>query len=166
MLRYPPTRMSNILPEVVRLLSEWGAKVDVIYPEEQLVDLSKVRVEHDLYILKAKTELALSLAGVLHAAGAAFLNPYPVSMTLHDKIMTFHVLQAAGLPTPETYVASHPDQLTPLLDEGPLVVKPYNGSDGKSGRVGWGADEPHESPPHQGTLFSPRHCQPPRRGPQ
>src|SRR5712692_3225750 len=112
MLRYPPTRMSNILPEVVRLLSEWGAKVDVIYPEQQLVDLSKVRVEHDLYILKAKTELALSLAGVLHAAGAAILNPYPVSMTLHDKIMTFHVLQAAGLPTPETYVASHPDQLT------------------------------------------------------
>jgi len=160
MLRYPPTRMSNILPEVVRLLSEWGAKVDVIYPEEQLVDLSKVRVEHDLYILKAKTELALSLAGVLHAAGAAFLNPYPVSMTLHDKIMTFHVLQAAGLPTPETYVASHPDQLTPLLDEGPLVVKPYNGSDGKGVRVVWDADELHDAPSNQEPLFAQRYYEP------
>ena len=102
MLRYPPTRMSNILPEVVRLLSEWGAKVDVIYPEEQLVDLSQVRVEHDLCILKAKTDLALSLAGALHAAGAAFLNPYPVSMMLDDKIITLLDAQP-----PQTKVAQN-----------------------------------------------------------
>jgi ribosomal protein S6--L-glutamate ligase len=160
MLRHPPTRMSPILPEVVRLLSEWGAKADIIYPEEQLVDLSKVRVEHDLYILKAKTELALSFAGSLHAAGAAILNPYPVSVTLHDKIITFQILQAAGVPVPKSYAASCPDQLTPLLDEGPLVVKPYKGSDGKGVHVVWDADELDHGSSKGELLFAQRYHQP------
>jgi ribosomal protein S6--L-glutamate ligase len=148
------------MPEVVRLLSEYGAQTDVIYPEEQLVDLSRVRVEHDLYILKAKTELALSLAGALHAAGAAMLNPYPVSVVLHDKIISFQILQAAGVPVPETYVASSPEQLTPLLDDGPLVVKPYKGSDGKGVHVVWDEDELDHGPANGEPLFAQRYHPP------
>jgi ribosomal protein S6--L-glutamate ligase len=160
MLRHPPTRTSPIIPEVVRLLSECGAQVDVIYPEEHLVDLSTVRVEHDLYILKAKTELALSFAGALHAAGAAILNPYPVTVVLHDKIITFQILEAAGVPVPKTYVASCPEQLTPLLNEGPLVVKPYKGSDGKGVRVVWDADEFDHGPANGEPLFAQRYHPP------
>lgn len=160
MLRHPPTRTSPIMPEVVRLLSEYGAQVDIIYPQEQLVDLAKVRVEHDLYILKAKTELALSLAGALHAAGAAMLNPYPVSVVLHDKIITFQILQAAGIPVPKTYVASCPEQLTALLNDGPLVVKPYKGSDGKGVRVVWDEDELDHGPANGEPLFAQRYHPP------
>src|SRR5207244_11318262 len=68
--------------------------------------------------------LALSLAGALHQQGAAIVNPYPASAALRDKIIASRVLQAAGVPTPATYVALHPDQLAPLLAEGPLAVKP------------------------------------------
>ncbi|MGH7451428.1 MAG: hypothetical protein ACRENG_08805, partial [bacterium] len=70
MVRHPRTRKSPIMPEVVRLLTEMGVKADLIYPEERLTNLAHVRVEHDLYILKSGTELALSLAGALHAVGA------------------------------------------------------------------------------------------------
>ena len=83
---HPPTRPSPIMPEVMRLLMEWGADVDMIYPEEQLTNLAHMRVEHDLYVLKSGTELALSLAGVLHVAGAKILNPYPAAEMLRDKI--------------------------------------------------------------------------------
>ena len=160
MLRHPPTRTSPIMPEVVRLLSEYGATVDVIYPEEHLLDLAQVRVTHDLYILKSKTELALSLAGALHAAGAAILNPYPVSAVLHDKIITFQILHAAGVPVPKTYVASRPDQLTPLLSDGPVVVKPYKGSDGKGVHVAWDADELDHGPANGEPLFAQRYHPP------
>ena len=50
MLSHPQARKSPIMPEVVKLLSDWGAKVQVIHPERQLYDLSRLRVEHDLYI--------------------------------------------------------------------------------------------------------------------
>jgi len=119
----------SYMPFVLQALADTGAVVDVVHPVE-LADLSKVRVEHDLYVLRKMSGLALSLAGALHKLGAAILNPYPVSAALRDKIITFRVLQAAGVPTPATYVASQPDRLAPLLEAGPLVIKPYQGAGG------------------------------------
>jgi ribosomal protein S6--L-glutamate ligase len=75
------------------------------------------------------------LAGALHELGAVIVNPYPVSAALRDKVIASRILQAAGVPTPDTYVASHPDQLLPLLDLGPLVIKPYEGAGGHNVRI-------------------------------
>jgi len=123
------------MPDVVRALGESGALVDVIHPVDGMVDLSKVRIEHDLYVLRHTSGLSLSLAGALHELGAAIVNPYPVSAALRDKIIASRILQAAGIRTPATYVASHPDQLVPLLDLGPLVIKPYQGAGGHHVRI-------------------------------
>jgi ribosomal protein S6--L-glutamate ligase len=109
--------------------------VSVIHPDEAATDLRALRVDHDLYVLKAGTETALSLAGALHARGAAILNPYPVSAMCRDKIVASAVLHEAGVPIPPSYVASREDELEPLLDQGPLVVKPYRGSQGIGVRV-------------------------------
>ncbi len=132
---------TSLMQTVMRTLSEAGVSVDVIHPVKQMLDLSKVRVEHDLYVLKKTSGLALSIAGTLHAQGAVIVNPYPVTVALRDKIITSRILQAAGVPTPETYVASRPDRLESLLDGGPLVVKPYQGTGGFSVRVVKSVDE-------------------------
>jgi ribosomal protein S6--L-glutamate ligase len=133
--RHPTSRISPIMPEVVRLLREWDVEVELIYPEEQLTDLSTVNGQQDLYVLKSGTELALSLAGALHAAGATLLNPYPVAVACRDKIAGTRILQAAGVPTPQTYITGRPRELAPLLESGPLVVKPHRGSQGRGVRV-------------------------------
>jgi len=160
MLSHPQARNSPIMPEVVRLLSEWGAKVQVVHPGRHMLELSRLHVEHDLYILKARTDLALSVAGCLHAQGAAILNPYAVSMMLRDKIVTTRILQAAGIPTPKAYVASHPRQLSHLLEEGPLVVKPFRGSGGDGVRVIWDADELDSIPQDPAPVFAQRYHKP------
>lgn len=123
------------MPLVMRALSHQGVIVDVIQPLDRAIDLSTVRVEHDLYVLKRTNGLALSIAGALHAQGAAIVNPYPVTVALGDKIIAARILQSAGIPTPATYIVSRPSFLAPLLDEGPLVVKPYQGSGGYGVRV-------------------------------
>src|SRR5213075_3447898 len=121
----------SFMPAVVRMAGELGAAAEVVHPADRIVELSKVRVEHDLYVLRHTTSgLSLSLAGALHELGAAIVNPYPVSAALRDKIVATRTLQAAGVLTPATYVASHPAQLRPLLDSGPLVIKPYQGTGG------------------------------------
>jgi len=91
---------------VMRALAEAGTDVDIVYPVDHPVDLSRVRVEHDLYVWRKMSGLAFSLAGALHQLGAALVNPYPASAALQDKIVTSRILQAAGVPTPATYVAS------------------------------------------------------------
>jgi ribosomal protein S6--L-glutamate ligase len=159
-MRGSPTRVSPIMPEVVRLLSGWGATVETIHPEETLTDLSTVRVEHDLYVLKSGTELALSLAGALHAAGAAILNPYPVATMCRDKVIATRVLQAAAVPVPDTFVTHDPWRLAPLLEDGPLVVKPHRGSKGRGVQVVWDADELDALSPDGGVLFAMRYQEP------
>jgi ribosomal protein S6--L-glutamate ligase len=95
----------NIL-EMIRLLTHRGVKLDLIYPEKQVIDLSTVSVKNDLYLLKSGTDAAMSLAGSLHAIGAATLNPYPTVSLLRNKIFVMRVLQEAGVPTPQTFMAN------------------------------------------------------------
>jgi ribosomal protein S6--L-glutamate ligase len=135
LVRHPVERESPIMPEVVRLLSERGVDVDRLYPDDEVADLGSLQVEHDLYVLKSGTETALGLAGALHACGASILNPYPVAAACRDKVVTTQVLRAAEVPLPDSYVAARPEQLEPLLEQGPLVVKPSRGSQGRGVRV-------------------------------
>ncbi|PYX99636.1 MAG: hypothetical protein DMG64_15805 [Acidobacteria bacterium] len=125
----------SFMPAVVQLLAEYGAITDIIHPVHGMLDLSQVRVEHDLYVLRHTSGLSLSLSGALHELGAVIVNPYPTSAILRDKIIVSRILQASGIPTPATYVASQPVQLLPLLDSGPLIIKPYQGTGGHHVRI-------------------------------
>jgi ribosomal protein S6--L-glutamate ligase len=155
--RQPDPRTSPILPEVVRLLAARGADVDVIHPEEGVTDLTALRPEYDLYVLKSRTDTALSIAGALHGAGAAILNPYPVAAACRDKVVASQLLRAAGVPLPETYVAGHADQLAPLLEGGPLILKPYRGSQGRGVRVVLTADQLAGDSQDGGPVFAQRY---------
>jgi len=160
MMEHSKTRKQSVMPDVVGILSDWGVTVDVIYPEQQLIDVANIRVEHDLYVLKASSNLAMSLAGTLHAIGAAVLNPYPVAATLRDKIITERLLRRAGVPTPDTFVADRAEHIAPLLADGPMVIKPYRGSRGRGVRVIWDADELDEISTLDGPLFAQRYQKP------
>ena len=113
-----------------------------------------------MYILKAKTPLTLSIAGALHADGAALINSYPISAIMRNKIITTRVLQMAGVPSPETYVVKEPDQLAPLLETGPLVVKPYQGSSGRGVQIIWQAEELDSISNHPDLIFAQRYYKP------
>src|SRR5438874_8060807 len=125
----------SIFPKAMQALADAGVVVDVIACNERLIDLSTVRVEHDLYVLRQISGVSMSLAGALHAQGAAIVNPYPVTVALRDKVIAARILEAAGAPMPATYVVSHPELLMPLLARGPLVVKPPDGTCGRGVRV-------------------------------
>jgi ribosomal protein S6--L-glutamate ligase len=126
---------SSRMPLVMRALADAGVIVNVVGAKGQIIDLSTVRVEHDLYVLKQIDGTALSLAGALHAQGAAIVNPYPATVALRDKITACRILQAAGVPTPASYAVSHPGLVAPLLEEGPIILKPYDGTCGFGVRV-------------------------------
>ena len=113
------------MPEVVRLLGELGATARSLHLGDDLIDVARVRLDYDLYVLKNRKDLGMSVAAELHRAGAALINPYPVAALLRDRIVTFRVLRAAGVPVPETFVASHASQLLPALDRGPLIIRPH-----------------------------------------
>ena len=127
--------------ETFSILTDRGVTLDLLRPEDRTIDLNKLRVENDLYVLKSGTELALTVAGALHALGAATLNPYPTGAMMKNKIIVTRMLQAAGLPTPETFIADDPREFRPLLDSGPLILKPYCGSHGEGIHIVRSADD-------------------------
>ncbi len=157
--RFKPETRSSV-PLVMQALAEAGAIVDVIHPVAGMSDLSQLRVQHDLYVLKQMSGLAVSIAGALHAQGAAIVNPYPVTQALSDKIVACRILQRAGAPIPETYVTSHVDTFAQLLETGPLIVKPVRGWDGHGVRVITKASELADLPPGKEPIFAQRYIPP------
>lgn len=150
----------SVMSEVIPLLGGRGLDVDVIDPEAGVTNLTGLRPEFDLYVLKARTNTTLSLAGALHAAGAAILNPYPVAAACRDKIVASQLLRRSGVPLPETYVAGDLSQLAPLLERGPLIVKPYRGSQGRGVRVVRAAGELTPDAHDGGPVFAQRYYEP------
>jgi ribosomal protein S6--L-glutamate ligase len=146
--------------DVGQRLVERGATVEYIHPDSKLTDLSHTRVEHDLYVLKYTSGMGLSLAGALHAAGAAILNPYPVAALCRDKILTTAALAAYGVPMPDTWVTGDRTRLAGLLDDGPIVIKPYTGSQGVGVRVVRHPNELEDVPLESGPLFIQRYHEP------
>jgi glutathione synthase/RimK-type ligase-like ATP-grasp enzyme len=140
LMRRPEPGGHSITLDMVGLLREWGNDVDII-DLDTATDLTAVRPDHDLYVLRSVTEGTLSHAGILDALGATIVNCYPVTRVCCDKVLVTRLLQLADVPVPETFVAQRPGQLEPLLDDGPIVVKPQGGSRGRGVKVVWDADE-------------------------
>lgn len=123
-------RSTSCWPSVVPLVAGLGAEVEIVHPLGGPLDLTALKVRHDLYVLRKLSGLSLSLAGALHELGATIVNSYPATAAIHDKIVAAGVLQRAGVPVPDTYTCARPVDLAPLLGAGPLIVKPYDGAGG------------------------------------
>jgi ribosomal protein S6--L-glutamate ligase len=127
--RVPPVP-SAVLLEVFDILERRGFQVESGIPEESVARPDRLRIEHDLYILKSHTELALSVAGVFETLGARLLNPYPSCITTQDKIVASRRLRAAGVPVPRCWITGDLALLAPIAEETPLIVKPHRGHRG------------------------------------
>jgi ribosomal protein S6--L-glutamate ligase len=154
-------KAGSVTQEAAELLRSRGAAVEAIYPEDSRLDVARLEADCDLYLLKSGTETALSLAGVLHAAGAKIINPYQTVVAMRDKIVSTKTLQRGGVPLPETWFASKPEQLAGLLKEGPIVVKPFwAASQGRGVQIVKTEDELANVITEDGVIFAQRYYQP------
>ncbi|MFN8454153.1 MAG: ATP-grasp domain-containing protein [Anaerolineae bacterium] len=147
LVRRVPPAPSPVLVEVFNHLSRRGFQVEGGIAEELLTRPDQLEVKHDLYLLKSHTEMSLSLAGILHQQGAWLLNPYPSCIATQDKIMASRRLRAAGIPTPASWVTGDLALLRPLIEERPLIIKPYRGHRGAGVRLAHNAAELAALPP-------------------
>jgi ribosomal protein S6--L-glutamate ligase len=127
--RVPPVP-SPVLLEVFQILERRGFDVESGIPEETVAQPDRLRSEHDLYVLKSHTELALALAGTLDTLGARLLNPYMSCITTQEKIIASRRLRAGGVPVPRSWVTGDLGLMAPIVEETPLIVKPHRGHRG------------------------------------
>jgi ribosomal protein S6--L-glutamate ligase len=127
--RVPPVP-SPVLLEAYEILRGRGYEVAESIAEEALVRPDTLEVAADLYLLKSHTELSLSLAGALATQGARLLNPYASCALTQNKIIVSRLLRAAGVPAPRSWVTGDLGLARQLLEETPLIVKPYMGHRG------------------------------------
>ncbi|MGE0883971.1 MAG: RimK family alpha-L-glutamate ligase [Blastocatellales bacterium] len=159
--REKATKTGSVMQETIGLLNQRGIVVEQIYPEDQPINVAAVKPDCDLYLLKSGTETALSLAGVLHSAGAKILNPYPTVVAMRDKIISTRLLLDAGVPLPETYFTAHAGFLADALKDGPLVVKPFwAASQGRGVQIIHSDDELEGVTSDEGLVFAQRYHKP------
>lgn len=131
--RVPPVP-SPVL-DAVGLLRDWGFQVDVRIPEEIATEVTDFGASQDLYILKSHTELAHGLAGCLHQMGARLLNPFESCEAVQNKFIATRLMRSADVPTPRTWLMGDFRVLRPILEDHPVVIKPYRGHRGAGVRL-------------------------------
>jgi ribosomal protein S6--L-glutamate ligase len=151
--RVPPVP-SPVLVDAFARLSDWGFDVAEAIPEEIVLRTDDLDPSEDLYVLKSHTELALSLAGLLHARGARLLNPYESCVAAQDKITACNLLRLAGVPAPRTWVTGDLRLLRPMLAGGPLIIKPHRGHRGAGISIVRDDAELDAVPPSDGTVVA------------
>ena len=77
----------------------------------------------------------MSLAEIIHVHGGRLLNPFPACLAAQNKIVAVQLMQAAGVPTPRSWVAADRNLLRSPVEEQPVIMKPYNGGRGIGIRV-------------------------------
>jgi DNA-binding NarL/FixJ family response regulator len=104
--------------------------VDEIVPEACAWELSALRPNYDLYVLKSKNPLDLDLAEGLEGAGARVINTAQSSRLVKDKIVHTTLLARAGVPQPQAWAVASLAALEALLEEqaAECLVKPPAGS--------------------------------------
>ncbi len=124
--------ISPIAAETIEKLRALGAQVDVIIVEDQPFEVAELQLRHDLYVLKSKVPLTLSIAGALTLAGATVVNSFRSHNLASDKIATTGLLAAAGIPVPPSWATGQGALLRPLrgLATRPLWLKPPRGKQG------------------------------------
>ncbi|WBL17765.1 ATP-grasp domain-containing protein [Citricoccus sp. NR2] len=158
--RRVPDVPSPILLRVAERLRAAGHQVTGWIPEDRLLRADVVVPEADLYILKSHTEHALSYAAALHDTGAPLLNSYPACLIAQDKVTAARRMRQHGIPTPETWLVTNPQDAAELLAEGPLIIKPHRGHRGAGVRLVHRAEELQQlgtSPAPAEPLIAQRH---------
>src|SRR5688572_18624759 len=127
--RVPPVP-SPVLLDVFRDLSKRGFQVEKGIAEEMVLRPDRMKVEHDLYLLQSHTELSLSLAVLLSSQRGWLLNPYLSCIATQDKIQASGRLRAWGIPAGACWVTGDFNLLSSIVEEGPVLIKPYRGHRG------------------------------------
>jgi glutathione synthase/RimK-type ligase-like ATP-grasp enzyme len=117
------------LEELYVLLTRRGFEVTESIPDRAALDLDTMAPQHDLYVLKARTELPFSFASVLHERGAKVLNPPASSALVLNKIVATAMMRDAGIPTPRSWAVADRSLLSSIASttSAPLIIKPFDG---------------------------------------
>ncbi|MFE2169254.1 RimK family alpha-L-glutamate ligase [Streptomyces sp. NPDC059447] len=121
--------------EVIRQLTAWGHRVDVVRPGGSLLRVSEAvdAGAHDAWVLKTVSGgPGLTLLEAAASAGATTVNDARSIRGVRDKALAAAIGRGKGLPLPVTYAVALPELLREIPDaEYPLVVKPADGSSGR-----------------------------------
>lgn len=125
--------------EVIRQLTAWGHRVDVVWPGSSLMSVSEAvgTGSHDAWVLKTVSGgPGLTLLEAAAAVGLTTVNDARSIRGVRDKVLAAAIGTARGLPMPRTYAAARPESLAEIPEaEFPLVVKPADGSSGRAVRL-------------------------------
>ncbi|MFJ8673659.1 RimK family alpha-L-glutamate ligase [Streptomyces sp. NPDC093589] len=125
--------------EVIRQLTSWGHRVDVIRPGRSLIRISEAiqAGSHDAWVLKTVSGgPGLTLLEAAASVGLTTVNDARAIRGVRDKALAAVIARSHGLPVPVTYAAARCEEFAAIPEsEFPLVVKPADGSSGRAVRL-------------------------------
>jgi ribosomal protein S6--L-glutamate ligase len=142
--RYLQQRMPRALVEwlerhghAVRLVvADNGSQVSLLAPGEGAFSVWADLAPHDLVIVRSRHSFALALLKEAESRGASTVVSWGAIQRVRNKVRAALTLKEYGLPTPETFVARRPVDLTQVRrSHFPLLLKPFQGDNARGIRL-------------------------------
>ncbi|MFH8567431.1 RimK family alpha-L-glutamate ligase [Streptomyces sp. NPDC017993] len=147
--------------DVIRQLTAWGHRVDVLWPGRSLLPMSElIQVgRHDAWVLKTVSGgPGLTLLEAAATVGLTTVNDARAIRGVRDKALAAVIARSRGLPVPVTYAAARLEEFAAIPEaDFPLVVKPADGSAGRDVRLVATPDrlsDPGAGPAGEGLLIA------------
>src|SRR5947208_10350152 len=122
-----PAAPNPVLVDTLLILRQRECNIELGTGKELLLQLDRLAMPHDLYILKSHAALWLSLAEIVHAHGGRLLNPFPACLAVQNKIVAVERMRAAGITATRSWVTGDPDMLRSIVEERLVIMKTYDG---------------------------------------
>jgi ribosomal protein S6--L-glutamate ligase len=101
---HPPGHRGSVTRDLIPLLREAGARVDLVHAERGLHRLDAAP-PWDLVVLKSGSAAALHLAAAAEGWGVPCVNRAEATRLAQDKLASAAILQRAGLPIAPSHLA-------------------------------------------------------------
>ena len=126
-----PGYVHPVMSKVFEMLEARGCHVDHFFPEDRVFSQDDFKIDYDLYVLKSSSPMTYQLGAMISTMGGRMINDFRAIQRIKNKVEVNKLLKDQGLPIPDSYLTGDKDLLKSVLAEnGPLIVKPYDGRHG------------------------------------
>jgi ribosomal protein S6--L-glutamate ligase len=122
--------------DVRLVVADEGARLSLLAPDQPSVSVWADLEPDDLVIVRSRHPFALALLREAESRGASTVITWKAIQRVRNKVRAALTLKEQGLPTPETFVASRPVDLSHVRrSQFPLLLKPFQGDNARGIRL-------------------------------
>ena len=128
-------QLDGLMLDCIRLMESRGIGVGILQADRTGWTPSITFSDRTLFVVKANTPATIEFARHVGSRGGRLFSRLGAILSIRDRMVCATRLRDFGVPTPHSRVVRRRTEITDMLRENPVVLKPLHGSRGHQVRL-------------------------------